>query len=103
MIDRHYIGLPPGAGGMTSLTHIRSHRMSGRFIGGAGAGVTGRTAIGGLLMREWDDQRYPNIYRMAEFTCVGGLRMCRRFICGVGAGVTGRTAIGGLVMLERHD
>ena len=55
VIERHYVRLPSQACGMTRLAQIRSHRMSGGFISGIGAGMTDRACRRGLIMREWYD------------------------------------------------
>jgi hypothetical protein len=52
--------------------------------------VTARTAIGGLVMGEWHDQRHPAWAGcMTQLTCIGGIGMRRRFVSGIRASVAG--------------
>ena len=52
VINRQHKALPSRASGMAGFTQIGSDRVRRGFIGGIGSSMTGRTGIGGLIVRE---------------------------------------------------
>jgi len=93
MIDRYYIGLPSRTSGMTDFAQIRGYRMSGGFVGGIGAIVTGRTRISGLIVGKRRDKRYPHICDMTRLTSICGDRMSRRLTDDVNATMASAASI----------
>ena len=75
MVDGHYVTLPAWAGGMTGLARLGGDRMSGRLVGGIGAGVARGATVAGLIVREWRHKRQPQICRMTQLAAFGGLRV----------------------------
>ena len=57
---------------MTGLASLGGHWMSCRFIGGIGAGMTGRAGRGGLRMIKRRNERQPGGKSVAGFANIRG-------------------------------